>query len=268
LSLRAIVTLANPTPYSAYVPYVSVRVETNGTTIGEAAAYDVRAGAFDEEVAVAARATWNPSLLGGDKGVEVAREWLSEYISGYENITVTVRMYEGSFPALPKLGKALGRLAIKIPAPRLKLPGDRRHHRHHDDDKNPSAGEEGGGEGSRFIRDATFHVLSSTATFTLASPLTRNTVFIDWVNATALYNHTEPIGRIDYDVPFAARPGLSTTPRLPVEWSVDSVGYGKLREALGGRMKLDARAKVGVRIGEWREWVWFWGRGIGAGVRL
>jgi hypothetical protein len=46
------------------------------------------------------------------------------------------------------------------------------------------------------------------------------------------------------------------------------VGYGQLRVALGGRMRLDARAPAGVRLGAWRERVWFVGRGIGAGVRL
>ncbi|KAL2265618.1 hypothetical protein VTJ83DRAFT_6718 [Remersonia thermophila] len=255
LTLRASVTVANPTPYAADVPYVSVHVESNGTTIGEAVAYGVRAHAH-ADVTVSVRATWNPSL-GGDEGVLRGRDLLSEYISGH-NTTVTLRSHGGSIPALPALGKALSRLALTLPAPRLRLPGDGGGG-HDDGDAD---------DGPRFIRDATFHVLSSTATFVLASPLLRNTLFIDWVNATALYNHTEPIGTIRYGVPFAVRPGLSTTPRLPVDWSLDSIGYRKLREALGGRLKLDAKATVGVRVGRWRERVRYEGQGIGAGVSL
>jgi len=46
------------------------------------------------------------------------------------------------------------------------------------------------------------------------------------------------------------------------------VGYEAVREAVGGRLRLDARADVGVGVGEWGERVWFEGRGVGAGVRL
>ena len=41
-----------------------------------------------------------------------------------------------------------------------------------------------------------------------------------------------------------------------------------MKEALGGTMKLDARAVVGVRVGEWTEKVWYVGKGIGASVRI
>lgn len=88
------------------------------------------------------------------------------------------------------------------------------------------------------------------------------------MNATALYNHTEPVGHIQYDLPFAAPPGISVTPKLPVDWSLDSVGYEKVRQALGGRLKLDAHAIVGVRLGSWTETVWYVGRGIGASIRI
>lgn len=251
--------ITNPTPYTARIPFISIHVESNGTTIGEAQAenIDIKTG-LNTNLAVSA--TWDPSI-GGERGIIRGRDLLSEYISGY-NTSVTIRAHRGSIPALPFLGEALARLNLTLPAPRLRLPGDG------NDDNDDDNHDDNDIKQPHFIRDATFHVLSSTATFTLVSPLTHNTIFIDSVNATALYNHTEEIGRIEYDLPFAARPGLSTTPKLPVDWSMDSVGYGKLREALGGRMKLDARAVVGVRLGEWRERVWYVGKGIGAGVRL
>ncbi|KAK4141274.1 RAVE protein 1 C terminal-domain-containing protein [Dichotomopilus funicola] len=240
LSIRTLVNITNPTQYSAHIPFVSFYVENNGTLLGEAFAedLDVQPG---NNTNLALSALWNPSL-GGDGGPQHARDLLSEYISGY-NTTVTIRTHRSSIPSLPRLGEALSRLNLTLPTPRLRLPdrGDR-------DDQNNSA--------PQFIRDATFHIFSSTATFTLVSPLSHNTIFIDSINATALYNHTEPIGRIEYNLPFAAPPGTSVTPKMPVDWSMDSVGYGKLREALGGRMKLDARAVVGVRLGRWTETVW------------
>lgn len=61
---------------------------------------------------------------------------------------------------------------------------------------------------------------------------------------------------------------MSRSPRLPVAWSLGGAGHGAVREALGGRLRLDAWASVGVGVGEWGERVWFLGRGVGAKVRL
>jgi hypothetical protein len=173
---------------------------------------------------------------------------ISEYLSDM-NTTLTVKAHQKSFPGQPILCDALSRFNMTFAAPKFTEPGDS------PDDK------------SHFIRDATFHFLSSTATFTLVSPLHFNTLYLDFVNATALYNHTEPIGQILYDLPFAAPPGKSETPRLPVKWAIDSIGYDALMRAVGGKLILDAQADVDVRIGDWKESFWYQGKGIGAHVQ-
>jgi len=118
------------------------------------------------------------------------------------------------------------------------------------------------------------HLFSSTATFTLLSPFDHTTLNINHINATAFYKE-EPVGHIHYGAEFSGMPeefpvppGLSQTPRLPVDWSLGSVGYDAIKKALGGTLKLRAEAIVGVKIGEWRERVWFKGRAIGAKVRV
>lgn len=111
------------------------------------------------------------------------------------------------------------------------------------------------------------HIISSTAIFTLASPFTTTTLYITNLNATAFYE-THPAGKILYDLPFAVPPGLSETPRLPVDWSLGSVGYEAIKKALGGTLKLSAYADVGIRIGQWRQQIWFRGGSIGAHVKL
>ena len=68
-----------------------------------------------------------------------------------------------------------------------------------------------------------------------------------------------------YPYPFNVEAGDSTSPRLPVVWGLDG---GTARDALGGTLKLDAVADVGVRIGHWQERVTFAGHGIGAKIRL
>lgn len=172
-----------------------------------------------------------------------------------------MQAHEQSVPAAPYIGRLLSRFPIERPMPHLSTPkkpsdGD------DDDDDDP----EDDGK-SHFIRGTTMHLLTSTAVFTLASPFRSTTLYITDMNATA-YHDGHPAGKIIYDLPFAVPPGLSESPRLPVDWSFGSLGYDAIKKALGGRLKLSAFAYVGVRIGEWRENVWFKGGKIGAAVRL
>jgi hypothetical protein len=105
------------------------------------------------------------------------------------------------------------------------------------------------------------HIISSTAVFLLSSPFA---LTITSIKATASHNSTE-IGTIDYPYPFDVKAGENESPRLPVQWALDG---GTARDALGGTLKLDAVADVGVKIGAWQEQVRYEGHGIGAKVRL
>lgn len=172
------------------------------------------------------------------------------------NTTITLRMHEGSFPSLPSLGSALSKFKVGLPTPRLGTP------------KNPNHPGDGADDGkSHFIEDATMHLITSTATFTLLSPLRENTIYITHLNATAYYNHTEEVGVILYDLPFAIPPGATTSPRLPVAWDLGSVGYKAIKDALGGTLKLNAEAIVSIRLNRWQETIWYKGGSIGAHIR-
>jgi hypothetical protein len=85
------------------------------------------------------------------------------------------------------------------------------------------------------------------------------------INAAAYYNGTE-VGTIEWTYPFLVHKGESMTPKLPVDWNPDALNA--VRDALGGILKLDARADVTIRIGKWHETVWYEGSGIGAKIRL
>ena len=61
---------------------------------------------------------------------------------------------------------------------------------------------------------------------------------------------------------------MSTSPRLPVDWDVTGVAYQALKDAVGGRLKLDAKADARIKVGEWEQSLWMVGRGIGAGIRI
>ncbi|KAI9850076.1 MAG: hypothetical protein M1838_006088 [Thelocarpon superellum] len=263
ISIQAKLNFTNPTDYSAHVPYVSVNILKNGTVLGQATAEGVTVlPGQNEDLLV--QATWDPLVRSGKEGQLIGRELVSQYISGW-NTTLVLQTYEGSIPSQPSLGKALSALEIELPAPRLrppKRPGD-------GDGDGDGDDEDDGTDGApQFIEDATMHLFSSTATFTLLSPLIDTTFFITHINATAFYNHTDPVGTILYDLPFAVPPHSVETPRLPVDWSLDSVGYEAVRKALGGQLKLDAEAVVGIKIGYFVERVWYVGKHIGAKVRL
>ncbi|KAI0831608.1 hypothetical protein F5Y06DRAFT_281418 [Hypoxylon sp. FL0890] len=247
ITLQALVNVTNPTPYTAHIPYVNVHVLNNGSVLGSATVEDLDiVKGPNSNVLVTAK--WNPPM-GGDRGRKIGRNLISQYLSGW-NTSITVKAHKHSIPGQRIICDALSAFNMTFAAPRLDLPGDTPEDRSH------------------FIRDATFHFFSSTATFTLVSPLLHNTLYLDFVNATALYNHSEPIGQILYDLPFSAPPGKSVTPKLPVSWSMDSIGYDAIRKAIGGKLKLDAYANVDMRLGNWKDSLWYQGKGIGAIVKL
>ena len=146
-----------------------------------------------------------------------------------------------------------------MPTPGLGNPADQ--------DDGGDGGNKDRKKGPHFIEDATMHLVTSSATFTLLSPLKTSTIYVTYLNATAFY-HEDDVGRIEYDIPFEVPPGASTSPRLPVDWSLGSVGFDAVKGALGGSLKLAARATVGIRLGAWEERIWFQGSGIGAKIRL
>lgn len=268
--------ITNPTDYSATVPYLDLQIVKNGSLLGHATIRNVNIvpGVND---AVIVGAVYDPLGVTEDSDTDsgrnktertlarkVGKELLSQYISGW-NSTLGIKMHEGSLPSLPKLGKALGKFEIEIPFPRLKVPAN-------DNDRPGEPGDEDDEQGTHFIRDATMHLITSTATFTLFSPLRHSTLIIESLDATALYKGDE-VGHIDYSLPFAVPPvdqdgnGV-TSPRLPVDWKLGSAGYDAVRDALGGTLKLSAHAVVDVKLEKFREQVWFMGGSIGAKVRL
>ncbi|KAH9223546.1 hypothetical protein DL95DRAFT_98253 [Leptodontidium sp. 2 PMI_412] len=247
LNLEARVNFTNPTEYSAQIPYFNIHILNNGSIIGDATANNITVTPGNN-TGILVQASWDPTRFGGKKAAKIGRELLSQYISGF-NTTLTFQTHKDSIPHQPDLGEALSQFSIEIPTPRLSTNGP-------DGDK------------PHFIDDATFHLLSSTATFTLISPLQYSTIYIENINATAFYNHSESVGQILYDLPFKVPPGSSESPKLPVDWSFDSVGYEALKKALGGTLKLDAKGTVQIKLGQWKETVWYVGSGIGASVRF
>ncbi|CAF9920679.1 MAG: hypothetical protein HETSPECPRED_004332 [Heterodermia speciosa] len=251
--LQAKVNITNPTDYSATIPYVQIQMLNNGSVLGHATAKNISViPGPNHDISVTA--LWEPET---EKGKAVGRELLSQYVSGY-NTSITLRTTNATIPSQPQLGAALSSLPIELPTPKLKPP---KNPNHPDDDPADD-------DSPHFIDDATFHLITSTATLTLLSPLPHTALYVTSVNATAYYNHTLPVGQVLYDLPFKVPPGASTSPRLPVAWTLDGLGYEAVKKALGGDLKLDAVAYVGIRVGSWEEEIWFRGRGIGASIRI
>ncbi|KAI9797778.1 MAG: hypothetical protein M1833_005280 [Piccolia ochrophora] len=254
LRFQALLNFTNPTAYFAKVPYVNINILRNETVLGNATARNLMIvpGANDN---VIIDAFWDPLSASGKEGEAVGRDLLSEYISGF-NTTLILKTHKDTIPSQPALGRALAAFHIELQTPHLGPP----------DKGGDGDGEDG--DDAHFLSDATMHLLTSTATFSLHSPLHKSTFFITHINATAFFNHTEDVGDILYDLPFAVPPGTTQTPRLPVDWSLGSVGYDAIKSALGGQLKLDANATVGIRLEHFTQTVWFQGKGIGAKVRV
>ncbi|PNS14021.1 hypothetical protein CAC42_6534 [Sphaceloma murrayae] len=262
LTLSALLNFTNPTEYSASVPYVDIQLLKNGSVVGHGTVQNVHIKPGNN-TNIPVTAVWDPLTLGGEKAHAIGVDFLSQFISGF-NTTITVRTHKGSVPSQPGLGEALSAFPIDIPTPHLLSPPSD----DDDDDPDPEDPDPDKPKKGHFISDATMHLLSSTATFTLLSPLRSSTIYITHINATALYKG-DHVGHIDYDEPFAVPPAVPVvTPSLPVDWSLGSVGYDAIRHAVGGSLKLSAEAVVGVKLGRWEERIWYKGKGIGAKIRL
>ncbi|PSK34506.1 hypothetical protein B9Z65_8832 [Elsinoe australis] len=263
LTLTALLNFTNPTNYSASVPYVDIQLMKNNSILGHATVQNIHVKPGNN-INIPVTAVWDPLTAGGKTAHEIGIDFLSQFISGF-NTTTTVRTHEGTVPSQPALGRALSAFPIEIPTPHLLNPP-----RDGDDDKDPDPTDPDPDKPKKghFISDATMHLLSSSATFTLLSPLRTSTIYITHINATALYKG-DHVGHIDYDEPFAVPPSIPVvTPSLPVQWSLGSVGYDAIRHAVGGRLKLSAEAVVGIKLGRWEERIWYMGKGIGAKIRL
>ena len=81
LSLEAKINITNPTEYSAIVPYVNIKLLSNGTEIGHATARDVSVVPGPNHN-ILVESLWDPLTPSGEKGVAQGRELLSQYISG------------------------------------------------------------------------------------------------------------------------------------------------------------------------------------------
>jgi hypothetical protein len=102
----------------------------------------------------------------------------------------------------------------------------------------------------------------------LFSPLTNTTIEVTSVEAQAFRNHDEKVGTINYYEPFSVSPGISHSPRLPVDLNLGGIGYGDLRRAVGGSLDLDTVAKIGVRVKDYEDIIHYHGKGIKAKVKL
>lgn len=258
ISIQADADFTNPTNYSATIPYFNINILNNNTILGHAVLENttVRPG---RNCNITIKVIWEPHTAAGKTGRLVGRELISQYLSGM-NTTLTFRTHNGTIPSQPTFGDALSRFPIEIPTPRLRTPRSPID----DPDERPDEPED---NAPKFITSTTLHLLSSTAIFSLISPLKKTTLYIEQLNATAFY-HQSVVGTIFYEYPFAVPPGESQTPRIPVDWNLGSVGYEAVKKALGGQLHVNASADVGVRLGLWRESLWFKGQGIGAHVRL
>lgn len=169
LTLSALINMTNPTPYGATIPYIDLHILSNGSLLAHTTAKDLRIHPGTNSHLLV-KAVWDPLSLSGKAAQSASRELLSRYLSGY-NTTLTLQTHSGSIPALPGLGEALSKFAVDIPTPELGSGG---------------GNDERDGDGS-FIEDATMHLFSSTADFTLFSPLQKQILFVTSINATAYY---------------------------------------------------------------------------------
>jgi hypothetical protein len=199
--------------------------------------------------------SYSPSTI---DDIPFGEKFLGEYLSG-RRPNITVLFHDDSIQGNPSLSRALSGFNITLPVPEIRpeKPKDK----DVDSDKKKNS--------SPFIRSAIIHVLSRTAQFELFNPISNIEIIINSLVANATYND-EIIGAIveplfDFTV-HPGKEGYTMTDKIPVE--VGSVGYDVIRRALGGELVVDAIADVVASIGDWKGRIRYYGKGLGAKVRL
>ncbi|KAL6234197.1 hypothetical protein BDW75DRAFT_212950 [Aspergillus navahoensis] len=257
LLVETVLNFTNPTQYSASVPLLDLLLVYNDTKVAHLTARDVTI-VPGSNTGVNVNLQWSPLDLGGPSAVLAGQDLISRFVSGF-NTSVKMKTHEGTIPALPKLGQALSRLGFEVQIPNLS-----RGRNPNSDPDQP--GQDDGHEG--FIQDATLHLWSSTAEFTLFSPLNHTILEVTSIDAQAFYEHDHEVGAINYSIFFSIPPGLSHSPRLPVELDLSGIGYDAVKRAVGGTLDLDTVAKVGVRIEKYIDTVHYRGKVIKANIKL
>ncbi|KAL2809961.1 hypothetical protein BJX63DRAFT_423438 [Aspergillus granulosus] len=245
LTMKTTVKFTNPTQYSISLPFVDLLLVYNSTRIAHVTMKDAKI-IPGTNTGILLDFRWSPLDLGGPSAVLAGQDLVSQYISG-RNTSVTITTHKGTIPSLPNLGQSLSRLGFEVQIPKLP-PG-------HD-----------GPDG--FIQEATLHLLSSTAEFTLFSPLANTTIEVTSVEAQAFRNHDEEVGTINYHDRFSVPPGISHSPRLPVDLKLGRIGYSDPWRAAEGSLDLDTVARIGVEIENYKDIIHYHGKGIKAKVKL
>ena len=93
-------------------------------------------------------------------------------------------------------------------------------------------------------------------------------ILVTSIDAAAFYGAEHAIGTINYMKPIKVPPGISQTPQIPLELDLAGVGYDAVRRALGRSLKIDAVAKLGVKVGQYTDVFMYYGTGISANVRM
>ncbi|KAL4740329.1 hypothetical protein BDV11DRAFT_185607 [Aspergillus similis] len=257
LLVETVLNFTNPTQYSASVPLLDLLLVYNDTKVAHLTTRDVTI-VPGTNTGVNVDLQWSPLDLGGPSAVLAGQDLISRFVSGL-NTSVTIKTHGGTIPALPRLGQALSRVGFEVQIPNLSHSGD--------PDKDPDQpGQDNGHQ--NFIQDATLHLWSSTAEFALFSPLNHTVLEVTSIEAQAFYEHDHEVGAINYYTPFSILPGLSHSPRLPVDLNLGGIGYDAVKKAVGGTLDLDTVAKVGVRIENYYTTVHYCGEGIKAKVKL
>ena len=81
VTLKAALNFTNPTSYSATVPFFSVNILNNQTVLGHATAENVSVVPGNNSN-VEVTALWEPLAASGNKGAQIGRELISQYLSG------------------------------------------------------------------------------------------------------------------------------------------------------------------------------------------
>ncbi|CDK28105.1 unnamed protein product [Kuraishia capsulata CBS 1993] len=238
---------------------IDMNLEFNGTKVGHISTE----GIVLASEGLSNVTTWlHLDTAAAKQGCIKTEELVSEYLSG-SRPAITVVGHSGSFIDSPSLSQSVDGVGIDIRLPEFVYEPEEKISTV---DSNESKDITIQDEPSGFIISSTMHIMTSEIEFTVFNPIVNSEVFINILEARAMYEGTT-LGYINKEQRLLIPPGLYKTPRIPITYA-GGIGGSILRKALNGNLKVEATAIFKFKLDKFRLDLMYHGSGLSTNIRL
>ncbi|KAK6458404.1 uncharacterized protein RJT20DRAFT_31422 [Scheffersomyces xylosifermentans] len=245
--------MKNPTNFSLDIPKeeITIGIRRNDSCLGHAVVSDVFVPKYDRfnltsKLEVLAQSTKDRLVL---------EQFLSEFISGRENLTVDMANHD------VKNNMGLRELIQQIEIPEVKIPSVNFTRKEADQHQEISVLD----HPSPFLIDATIHILTSEVELTLYNPISNAELQIEIYQADAKHGDII-LGHILHQEYLLVPPGVYRTSRIPIK--INPIGMTILKKAINGELEVEVITVFTAILDKFEVQLMYKGHGLNTHISL